>query len=170
MAQSADVGAGLAASFAPTRFEAFIPRRSIVEDAHFDLTAMVDLVFMMNIFFLVTSITTALAEMDLPTARNCAPTNEDDCVVISLQPGLDPDRPLLLVGDQDEREATWDLNEQEQRVREAAERAVRENEGRVLIKGERNVRLKDTARISSIVSSVEGAQLMFAVVELDVKD
>jgi len=39
-----------------------------------------------------------------------------------------------------------------------------------LIKAEKNVRLKDTARLCSIISSVEGTRLMFAVMELDVKD
>ena len=43
-----------------------VARRSLVDDAHFDVTAMVDLVFMMNIFFLVSWVVANLAEMDLP--------------------------------------------------------------------------------------------------------
>ena len=165
-----DAASGLSGSPLATPLETFIPRRPVADDAHFDITAMVDLVFMMNIFFLVTSITTTLAEMDLPSARNCLPTNETDCVVVSVRPGPDPDCPLLWVGADDERRATSDLSEQAERVRGAAERAVRQKEGRVLIKAEKNVRLKDTARLCSIISSVEGTRLMFAVMELDVKD
>ena len=58
----------------PSPFEenVLVPHKPLVDDARFDVTAMVDLVFMMNIFFLVTWVETALAEIDLPTARHCS--------------------------------------------------------------------------------------------------
>ena len=148
---------GPAGSSRVLQFEPLFPRRAAADDAHFDLTAMVDLVFMMNIFFLVTSITMALAEMDLPLARNCLPASEVDCVVVSLRQGSDPDSPLLWIGEGGEKSATSDPDQQADLIRLAAETAVREKNGKVLIKAEKNVRLKDTARVSSIVSSVEGS-------------
>ena len=42
------------------------------DDAEFDITAMIDLVFLMNLYFLVTFITAALGELELPTANHCA--------------------------------------------------------------------------------------------------
>ena len=49
-------------------------RRSDVEhNADFDITAMIDLVFMMNIYFLVTFIGAAMQEVNLPAADHCAP-------------------------------------------------------------------------------------------------
>ena len=52
-----------AASSTHDAFEenALIPRKPISDDAHFDITAMVDLVFMMNIYFLVAWIVAATA-------------------------------------------------------------------------------------------------------------
>ena len=53
---------------APSPFDddMLVPRKSLADDARFDVTAMVDLVFMMNIFFLVTWAEMARAEIDLP--------------------------------------------------------------------------------------------------------
>ena len=57
------------ASSSPFEDNPLVKRRPIHDEAKFDITAMIDLVFMMNIFFLVTSVTAALAEIDLPAAR-----------------------------------------------------------------------------------------------------
>src|SRR5258708_10596810 len=61
-----------------------VPRRPAHDEAKFDITAMIDLVFMMNIFFLVTSVTAALAEIDLPAAKHCAPSDRDTAVLITI--------------------------------------------------------------------------------------
>ena len=47
-----------------------IARRPDSEPPEFDITAMVDLVFMMNIYFLVTFVTVALGELNLPAAKH----------------------------------------------------------------------------------------------------
>ena len=67
-----------------------VPRRRLHDEAKFDITAMIDLVFMMNIFFLVTTVTAALAEIDLPAARHCAPADRDTSIVFTIMAG--PDR------------------------------------------------------------------------------
>ncbi len=65
-----------------------------MDDARFDVTAMVDLVFMMNIFFLVTWVEAALAEIDLPTARHCTRPDEDKSVIVTILKG-----PRMYLGD-----------------------------------------------------------------------
>jgi biopolymer transport protein ExbD len=152
------------------QFETLLPRKTITEEPHFDITAMIDLVFMMNIFFLVTSLTAALAQLDMPNAKNCMPSNADDCVVISMRPGVSQTTPMLWVGDGGEASGTTDENRQSELVREAAEKAVREKNGMVLVKAEKNVKLQDTARVSSTIASVEGTHVFFGVMELDLKD
>ena len=53
-------------------------------EAHFDITAMIDLVFMMNIYFLVTFIGASSEEINLPTAMHCAPLDGDVATVITV--------------------------------------------------------------------------------------
>ena len=75
-----------------------VARKPLVDDARFDITAMVDLVFMMNIFFLVTWIVAAAAEIDLPTARHCAATDADTTVIVTISDS-EGGAPLVYLGD-----------------------------------------------------------------------
>ena len=47
----------------------FGPKRKAVEDPEFDVTAMVDLVSLMNIYFLVAWVMAMQNEVDLPAAK-----------------------------------------------------------------------------------------------------
>ncbi len=51
---------------------------------------MVDLVFMMNIYFLVSWIVAASAEVDLPAARHCIAADPDAAMVITITAGQPP--------------------------------------------------------------------------------
>ena len=57
-------------SFGESGADQLIARRLDPEPPEFDITAMVDLVFMMTIYFLVTFITVAMGELNLPAARH----------------------------------------------------------------------------------------------------
>src|SRR5262245_17699626 len=127
------------------------PRKNIQDEARFDITAMIDLVFMMNIFFLVTTVTAATLEIDLPPAKHCVATDPESAVVITLIGNKDPSSFQVTLADVDgppliERE------EQERDVRRAVENGVNEGRTTVLIKAERSVRLRDVARIASIAT------------------
>lgn len=140
-----------------------VPRRPLVDEARFDITAMIDLVFMMNIFFLVTTVTAALAEVNLPAARHCAPADRDNSVIITiLAPG---DRGPGIVVVEDSKADLSDPDEQERAIREAVEAGVRSNRSTVLIKAEKGVRLRDVARIGAVAVSVPGTELKLAVIE-----
>src|SRR5512137_2171444 len=91
-----DAGPAPAASAAPSPFDedTLVPRMALVDDARFDVTAMVDLVFMMNIFFLVTWAEMARAEIDLPTAKHCAAAERSRSLVFTIMKG-----PAFYLGD-----------------------------------------------------------------------
>lgn len=141
-----------------------IPRRPAHDEAKFDITAMIDLVFMMNIFFLVTSVTAALAEMDLPTAKHCAPSDRDTSVLITIKAATDQGTCRVYIGEEGER-ALGEGEAEERAVREAVEAGVRGNMKTVLIKAEKGVNLRDVSRIGVIAVSVPGIELKFAVIE-----
>lgn len=140
------------------------PRRAFHDEARFDITAMIDLVFMMNIFFLVTTVGASMAEIDLPTARHCAPADRDMSVIVTIlaSPDRGPGRVFL----EDTPEGRpLELAQQERSIREAVEAGVRAKKNTVLIKAEKSVRLRDVARVGTVANSVPGIELKVSVIE-----
>ncbi|MFO0901057.1 MAG: biopolymer transporter ExbD [Pirellulales bacterium] len=160
-------GGGPSVSQLPSLFggedDLLLPNSGPAHQAHFDITAMIDLVFMMNIFFLVTTVGAALAELDLPAARHAVAAQLDESVVVSVTGGAG--RPTLVyLGDGASGEALRSAEEQEQRIRAACEAGVATGKPTVLLKAERSVPMREIVRLSS-AASVEGAQLHLAVIE-----
>lgn len=142
-----------------------IPRKPIDEMPEFDITAMVDLVFMMNIYFLVTFVTVALAEVDLPAATHVAPLDGDASVLITLVATGDGQAAAIYIGDRENGERIGNRDQIEERVRAAVEQGAAEGKTDVLLKAEKNVRLADLFRVSAAASGVEGLKLNVAVME-----
>ena len=107
------------AASSPNPFEenALMPRKPLKDDAAFDITAMVDLVFMMNIYFLVAWIVAAVAEVDLPAAKHCVAADAEKAVVITITAGSPP---TVYLGDVAPGKAI-DPYEVEWRLKDAAE-------------------------------------------------
>jgi biopolymer transport protein ExbD len=148
--------------------EGLIARRSDEETPEFDITAMVDLVFLMNLYFLVTFLTVAMGEMSLPAADHAQALNSDTAVVLSLARSLDGESVTVYLGDGRKGEAIEDVAQQEQRVQAAIEEGVAAGKEAVLLKAESNIRLADLFRISSLVSGHE-LKLHVAVLEREGK-
>jgi len=135
------------------------------DEAKFDITAMIDLVFMMNIFFLVTTVTAALAEIDLPTARHCAPADRDNSVIFTILASADRGAGQMTIDEGLEVFSLADIEVIERRIREAVEAGVRANRSTVLIKAEKNVHLRDVSRVGAVAVSVPGTDLKLVVFE-----
>jgi hypothetical protein len=127
---------------------------------------MVDLVFMMNIYFLVTFVTVALGGMSLPSADYCSPLDAEDAVIVRMARSLDGESVTVYLGDGDRGEPIGDSAEQERQVRAAVEEGVAGRKTAVLLKAEKKVRLTDIFRIAS-AAAMEGVPLHVAVLEKD---
>ncbi len=103
----------------PFEENALAPHRPLMDDARFDVTAMVDLVFMMNIFFLVTWVGAAMAKMDLPRARHCSGADRDKSVIVTVLKG-----PKIYLGEANEGHPL-SANEVDQRLQTAIEDGIR---------------------------------------------
>ena len=141
------------------------PPRKVEADANFDVTAMIDLVFMMNIYFLVTTLGAAAGELNLPAAKHCVAADRETSVIVSIIEGVDRSAGQVYVGDGREGEPLVEREEQEQAVRAAVEEGVRAQKNTVLIKAEKNVRLRDVARVAAAAAGVAGMELKLAVIE-----
>ena len=136
----------------PSNSGELISRPPDQETPEFDITAMVDLVFLMNLYFLVTFLSVVMNKLALPTADNVSPLNTDTAVIISLARSLDGESVTVYLGDDEEAEPINGDADQEERVKAAIEEGVAAGKTAVLLKAESKVRLGDMHRISSLVS------------------
>jgi hypothetical protein len=125
---------------------------------------MVDLVFMMNIYFLVTFVTVAMGEMNLPSATHATPLDGDTAVILTLTRTLDGKGAILYVGDGTKTEPVNDPALQEQKIQAAVEQGVVDGKKAVLLKAEKKIRLADLFRVATAAAS-EKLKLHVAVME-----
>lgn len=160
--QTSDFNLGSSAS------DQLVARRPDPDPPEFDITAMVDLVFMMNIYFLVTFVTVALGELNLPSADHATALDAETAVVLTVLRSLDGKSVTVYLGDGEKGEPVADGSEQEQRIAAAIEQGAAAGKTAVLLKAEKKVRLADLFRVAS-AASVEGMKLHVAVLEKDVR-
>jgi biopolymer transport protein ExbD len=141
-------------------------RRSEHETPEFDITAMVDLVFMMNIYFLVTFITVALGELNLPSADHVSALDAETATVFTLTRSPDGKGVTLFVGSGEEGEPLREAEDQERAIQTAIEQGLAEGKKDVVLKAERKVRLGELFRIAT-AATLEGTKLHVAVLEKD---
>jgi biopolymer transport protein ExbD len=144
--------------------DSLLGRKPHEETPEFDITAMVDLVFLMNLYFLVTFITVALAEINLPTASHCEPLNSDEAVILTVLGSLDGKSVTVSIGEKDEAATISNPDEQSVRIAAAVEQGVAAGKDKVLIKAEKKVRLGDLFRIATAAAN-QGVKLHVAVTE-----
>lgn len=136
------------------------------EEANFDITAMIDLVFMMNIFFLVTMVSAALNELDLPSSSHCIPVDEEASIVISILKGpADSGDARVFLGSGESGRLLSSLSEQEDELRAAIETGIASGKDTVLIQAEKNVTLREIAQTGRIVAAIQNIRMKLAVIE-----
>jgi len=143
-----------------------LPRRSRKDDAEFDITAMIDLVFMMNIYFLVTFMGASTSELILPSANHGRPLDAAKSIPISIVAGKDFGSVAVYLGDGKNGTAITDPVEQEERIAANVEAESANGKSAVVLKAEKNVRLREIGRISAAAAH-EGVTLHMAVMEKD---
>ncbi len=141
-------------------------RRLDPEPPEFDITAMVDLVFMMNIYFLVTFVTVAMGEIALPSARHAAPLDADTATILTVARTLDGKSITVYIGDGPKGEPLTEPAQQEKRIQEAVEQGKVAGKTDVLLKAEKKVRLGELFRVAT-AAGAEGVKLHIAVLEKD---
>ncbi len=139
-------------------------RKPMKDDAHFDITAMIDLVFMMNIFFLVTWVGSAMTEIDLPAVQHAAAVDGDMAVFVTVQPDFARDSVKVFIGDGEVGEALTEHEAQEKAIRRAVEEGRADGKNAIVFKAEKKIRLREIARLTS-AAALEGMQLNMAVLE-----
>lgn len=149
-----------------SEIQSFFPKRKLEEDTEFDITPMIDLVFMMNIYFLVTAVVSTGAEIDLPKANHVSALDGDTAVVITVVAGVDGRTVQVYLGDGAKGAPITDPADQEARIAEYIEQAQAAGKRAVLIKAEQRVSLREIGRIAG-AATLDGMSLHLGVTEKD---
>jgi len=147
-------------------FETLLPRRERQTDAEFDITAMIDLVFMMNIYFLVTFITVAVGEINLPAANHATSLDGETATVITVLAGPDARTVVVYLGDGKQGNPLVEADDQATQIANLVEREAAQGKKAVLIKAEKGIRLREMKRIAGAAAR-EGMTLHIAIMEKD---
>jgi biopolymer transport protein ExbD len=136
------------------------------EDADLDITPMIDMVFLLLIFFLVASTPDQQTAIELPPAQHGIAVSQSDAVIFTLgEGGLGAAPAYAADGRIPGTELPDDAEERSNRVRELVEQGYRENKSNVVIKGDKNVAHRDVDRLIKAVSQVNGVKIHLAVLE-----
>jgi len=141
-----------------------VPPRPKQEDPSFDVTAMVDVVSLMNIYFMVTFVGIALTEANLPPASHGRALDADAATVITVVVGRGWQSVDVFLGDKEKGTPIVDEEEQREQIAQAVTAAIAEGKADVLIKADKTIRLRDMERVARAAAQ-EGASLHFAVME-----
>lgn len=142
--------------------------RRPLEDAEMDITPMIDITFLLLIFFLVASRLDEDAPVELPKARYGTAVAEKSSIPITLAQGSGDTANIFLADGRaaDKQVNSSDLIIQEQEIVRYIEENLTAGKEHVLIKAEKGVRHRDVARVSDAVGKAGSGDLYVAVMEV----
>lgn len=144
-------------------------RRRVVEENEMDITPMIDITFLLLIFFVVTNRPDSSTKVPLPVARYGAVLSAKDAVVITVA-SIPDDLPLVYKGDktvEKERFLATSALEQDDSISEYVIQEVAKdpNKQAVLILADRNLKSRDVQRIARAACRSSTLKLYYKVEE-----
>lgn len=137
-------------------------RRKRPTSAEMDFTSLIDVVFLLLIFFMVTSTMTGQSDVEVPPAKHGKGMDPSLATILILREPLQPGgETRLIIGD--------DPNGQPASIedaRAAIEQKMADGINQVLIKAERKVPHQDVLEVARIVGSFESGELYIGVQQL----
>lgn len=152
--------------------EPVLARRRKLEEADMDITPMIDMTFLLLIFFLVTSKLAPKAGVELPKAQHGGAIATKNAIILTVGPG----EPIARVyrGESVETKDAFraaNAEEQEQEIIEFIESEYARSassanaKDSVLIQAARGLKHRDVARVAKAAARAEIEQLYVGVVE-----
>jgi biopolymer transport protein ExbD len=137
-------------------------------DAEMDITPMIDVTFLMLIFFLVASTPDKQAAVELPPARYGVGVSQTNALIITVGDRGGETAPVFLAdGMLADAELSSDLEARRNEIIDRVQQSVDAFKPQVLIKAARSVRHREVARVIRAVSQVEGVKIFLAVLDKD---
>jgi biopolymer transport protein ExbD len=137
------------------------------EEAEMDITPMIDITFLLLIFFLVASKMDSAGDVTLPKAEYGNIVAVDESVVITVAEGGSEGGARIFKGDTTEtsqRLQSDDLADQEEELMAYIEENLIGKKRYVLIKAAKGVKHREVARVEAAAAKVEAVQSLFVAV------
>lgn len=143
-----------------------VHKRDRGEDVEMDITPMIDITFLLLIFFIVCSTPDQQSAIKLPVAKYGKGVGEKNSVIITLSDEGADSAPIYLADGKIGEMLPEDEDIQKDMIQEAVEKGRKEQQkDNVLIKADRNVAYRDVEKVIKAVSRVEGAKIHLGVME-----
>jgi len=127
-------------------------------DGEMDITPMIDVTFLLLIFFMVASTMQGTPDIDVPPAEHTVGVDSAGTAVITIfAPASSAEAPRIVLGDGEGPEA--DLNE----VRRYVEDNLREGKKKIVLKAEGDVLHGLVDDVAQTIKAVEGSELYMGV-------
>lgn len=143
-------------------------RRRSEDGDDVDITPMIDITFLLLIFFLVSSTPDKDTAIKLPEALHGTAVSQLESTVFTLaQGGLDVAPLYAADGKLPEALLPEDPEARSEKVQQAVQEGLDENKTKVVIKADRAVPYRHVSDLINQVSEVEGIELFLAVLDTD---
>jgi biopolymer transport protein ExbD len=145
-----------------------LARRRLPIDNNLDMTPMIDVTFLLLIFFLVASVPDVRAALELPAAEHGVAVGSREALIVRIVQGAGSrdDAAVFLGDDKGASPLAGSPAERQAAVRAAAEDAARRGLRHVLIEADKHMRHRQVVRYVR-AASVPGVSVDFAVREMD---
>lgn len=146
-----------------------LERRKLNDSAEMDITPMIDIVFLLLIFFLVCSTMSQSTAVKLPAARHGKGVDEQTAVIITIDGEGGESKARVYLGDGTSGELLPDDHEvQAQRIAETVEAGFAEGKKAVLVKAAGKVKSGDVERVQQAAARAaqEGSSFYLGVMEV----
>ncbi len=144
-----------------------MPRRRLETDDEMDITPMIDITFLLLIYFLLVTTPDMQTTVELPPARHGGAVSQRTATIITLGESASEQAPVYLAdGKVSGALVEGDPPMQRSRIAEHVRRGLQEeNKIDVVIKADRRVPHREVARVMRAASEVDGIQIHLAVLE-----
>jgi biopolymer transport protein ExbD len=140
------------------------PRKKM--DDEMDITPMIDMTFLLLIYFIVTSIPDKSTAIELPKALHGDTVAQLKATVFTIGEGGLNNAPVFAADGKIAQFAlSEDLDQRGKQIQEAVEKGVQEDHFDVVIKADKGVLHREVARVIKAVSRVPDVQIYLAVME-----
>lgn len=148
--------------FAPVDIRAGSKR----EEVEMDITPMIDITFLLLIYFIVASTPDKQTAIQLPKADHGLAVSQLTSTLFTVGDGGLDNAPVFNAdGKEPSAILSSDLAQQSQQIEEAVKQGFIENKTDVVIKADKSVAYRDVERVIKAASKVEGIQIHLAVLE-----
>lgn len=138
--------------------------KAMLQEAEMDITPMIDITFLLLIFFLVAAKMDSQKAVGLPDARSGGAVLADKAVTIIIVPS-GPD--AVLVSNGDGGQFSSDLAQQEDEIATYVEEQLDSGKQFVLLKAGKGIRHKEVSRVAQAIGKANVPSLYLAVKQLE---